>query len=124
MRLPNGQIATQKFTVEPTAEITRIAEIAKAAFRSFGWEDTHQEGIHAIRRSAARGLFEELVLLGYDGALRIVQAMLHHASSAMTELYLGLSVDRKKRDDLLKGRFMYPSLHSDNVIPMDRASHG
>ena len=34
-------------------------------------------------------------------------AMLHHKSTVMTERYLGLDVDVKKRNDLLKGRLMF-----------------
>ena len=43
----------------------------------------------------------------YDGILRYVSAMLHHKSTVMTERYLGLDVDVKKRNDLLKGRRMF-----------------
>jgi integrase len=66
------------------------------------------EGCHTLRRSGARALFDELVNeRSYDGALRLVSAMLHHKSTQMTERYLGLDVDVKKRNDLLRGIKMF-----------------
>ena len=124
MRLPNGQISHQKFTVDPNAPMSKIADVAKVALKNLGWEEMHCEGIHTIRRSAARGAFDELVGRGYDGALRIVQSMLHHKNSSMTERYLGLSVDRKQRDDIVRGQSLYPSLHAANVVRMDRVANG
>ena len=68
------------------------------------------EGVHTLRRSGARALFDGMVDEGsYDGILRYVSAMLHHKSTVMTERYLGLDVDVKKRNDLLKGHLMFPS---------------
>lgn len=85
-----------------------------------------REGVHTLRRSGARALFDELVDRGsYDGVLRYVSAMLHHKSTIMTERYLGLDVDVKKRNDLLRGRRMFTSPEeviaaSDNITRMVR----
>lgn len=66
------------------------------------------EGVHTLRRSGARALFDEMVERGtYDGVLRLVSAMLHHKSTVMTERYLGLDVDVKRRNDTLKGQVMF-----------------
>lgn len=65
--------------------------------------------MHTLRRSAARALFDRLATEGYDGALRLVQAMLHHAQSSTTEHYLGLTLDKKRRDDIIRGESMYPA---------------
>lgn len=66
------------------------------------------EGVHTLRRSGARALFDELVERGtYDGVLRLVSSMLHHKSTVMTERYLGLDVDVKKRNDAFKGQLMF-----------------
>lgn len=66
------------------------------------------EGVHTLRRSGARALFDEMVERGnYDGVLRLVSAMLHHKTTTMTERYLGLDVDVKKRNDALKGQLMF-----------------
>lgn len=76
----------------------------------------YRTGCHVLRRSAARAMFDELVLMGYDGALRIVSAWLHHSSVVMTEKYLSLDLDRANRDNVAKGELMFPSLEADNVV--------
>jgi integrase len=81
------------------------------------------EGVHTLRRSGARALFDELVDRGgYDGVLRLVAAMLHHKSTTMTERYLGLDVDVKKRNDLLRGQTMFAAPDTSNVISILRTS--
>lgn len=67
------------------------------------------EGAHTLRRSGARALFDHLVSIGYDQSLRVVQSMLHHSSQVTTETYIGITADRRTRDDLIKGRCMYAS---------------
>lgn len=70
--------------------------------------NSRHEGCHTLRRSGARALFDELVdNASYDGALRLVAAMLHHKSTAITERYLGLDVDVHKRNDLIRGKKMF-----------------
>lgn len=66
------------------------------------------EGAHTLRRSGARALYDTLVAMGHDGALRVVMAMLGHSSIMQTERYIGLSLDKKLRNDLLRGKVMYP----------------
>lgn len=78
------------------------------------------EGAHTIRRSGARALFDVLVTHGYDNALRIVQSMLHHKSMTTTERYIGITADRRSRDELLRGRVMFDR---GNVIEL-RSPHG
>lgn len=69
---------------------------------------SRMEGVHTLRRSGARALFDAMVDEGtYDGVLRYVSAMLHHKSTVITEKYLGIDLDVKKRNDLLKGRRMF-----------------
>jgi len=69
---------------------------------------TRREGVHTLRRSAARALFDRLSVDGVDSALRIVQSMLHHSSVSTTERYIGLDGDRVKRDSILRGERMFP----------------
>lgn len=66
------------------------------------------EGSHTIRRSGARALYDALVDQGYDRSLRIVQSMLGHASLEQTERYIGVTADRRSRDDIIRGHAMYP----------------
>lgn len=73
-------------------------------------------GMHVLRRSAARARFDEMVALGYDGALRRVSAWLHHSSVTITEGYLGLQLDRAQRDEETKDKLMFPSLEADNIV--------
>lgn len=104
--------------LNPTAKISRPEEIVKKTVAAYGWEDTHWQGFHLLRASGARAWFDELDEHTIDGALKTVQAHLHHSSVTMTERYLGLTADRAKRDRLLKGMDMFPSLNAGNVIPM------
>jgi integrase len=63
------------------------------------------EGMHTIRRAAARHFFDMLMAQGqYDHALRTTSAFLHHKNSSTTEHYLGLSSERIRRDQVLRGR--------------------
>jgi integrase len=82
------------------------------------------EGCHTLRRAAARALFDSLTQeSGYDSALRIVSAWLHHKNSTTTERYLGLSVERRLRDEFLRGReFLSPSPHA-IVVPFPETSY-
>lgn len=112
---------------QPTLKSGRLHRNAQRALRAYGWElrdpdgRSKMEGVHTLRRSGARALFDELVERGnYDGVLRHVAAMLHHKSTVTTERYLGLDVDVKKRNDLLRGRRMFHTqedavAESDNV---------
>lgn len=68
------------------------------------------EGMHTLRRSGARARFNALRELGYDGALREVQMLLHHAHATMTEHYIGIDLDNLKRDEALIDQYMYPQL--------------
>lgn len=109
----------------------RYETIAQAALEGIGFETRNadgtskNEGFHTLRRSGARAYFDVLCEASYDGALRIVQAMLHHANSETTEIYLGLALDKHKRDTLLTGRAMFPgSRQPANVVPFRKVSHG
>src|SRR5574340_1022424 len=85
------------------------------------------EGMHTLRRSGARALYDALVegRLGdpsyRDDALRQVMAMLHHGSVLITEKYIGLERDRQKRDTTLKGVHLLPAKEA-NVIELRKQS--
>ncbi len=83
--------------------------------------DGNREGNHTLRRSGARAYFDELLGSGYDGALRRVQSMLGHSQAQMTEIYLGLDLDLKARNEDLKGLPMFKSLVAENVVKMGAA---
>lgn len=111
--------------LNPTAKVSKPEGIIKRTLLSYGWDDTHWQGMHLLRRSGARAWFDELDANTIDGALRMVQTHLHHRSVTMTERYLGLSGDRVKRDRLLKGETMFPSLDKrDGVVTDIRKAKG
>lgn len=103
--------------LKPTTPMSSPHRIVQTALAELGYE-TFQEGVHTLRRSGARARFDALREQGYDGALQEVRAMLHHASVAMTELYLGIHVERLRRNESVKGRPLYPTIaHSaDKVV--------
>jgi integrase len=86
--------------------VQRVLELAGYQVRGENGESL-REGQHTLRRSGARALFDARLAEGYDGALRQVQAMLHHTTGAMTEKYLGLDIDRQVRNSAIKGKAMF-----------------
>lgn len=89
--------------LDPSRSARHPHLIVKAGLRAIGLPD-YKEGIHTLRRTAARQLFDALLERTgkYDAALRIVQATLHHASSQTTELYIGLTSELRARDELIR----------------------
>ena len=108
--------------LNPSRKMVKIEECVHRALVNAGYPirdaagKSTMEGGHTLRRSGARALFDELLERGYDGALRQVQAMLHHKSSTMTEHYLGIDLDVKRRNEALRGRAMFAAPNTDNVV--------
>lgn len=90
--------------LRPAVRINKPMRIAQRALERIGVEVVKQEGVHTIRRSTARAVFDMISKEGYDGALRTTAALLHHKNVATTELYIGVTGDRVKRDALLRGK--------------------
>lgn len=99
--------------LKPTTPVAQPERIVHRALAAIGHETRDEDGnpirdgIHTLRRSAARAMFDRLVEDGYDGAGRVVQSLLHHASFRQTEVYLGIDMDSIRRDELLRGRPMF-----------------
>ena len=116
--------------LRPDHRITKVEEIVQRALREIGFAThapdgaTLREGVHTLRRSGARALFDVQRELGYDGAIRHVQAMLHHANMSQTEHYLGLTLDRVKRNELTKGRPMFDTGDAANVVQIREVAGG
>lgn len=103
----------------------KVGVTVKRVLQRAGYEKADKEGFggHVLRRSGARALFDQKVLEGYDGALKMVQAMLGHTHSVMTENYLGLALDKQRRNQAIAGKPMFPSLAAKehgNVTPIRR----
>lgn len=78
-------------------------EVIKLALRAAGVPVEKGTGVHAIRRTCARLLFDHLVTqAGADRALAHVSSLMHHASRRTTELYLGVTGDRVLRNKMIR----------------------
>jgi len=107
--------------LRPLMPISRPYSVVRRALAAAGYDVGKQEGMHTLRRSGARAIYDELVHEEYDGALRTVQTMLHHAHTTMTERYIGITLDKQSRDKRFTDRPMFPSLAADNVVRLGRA---
>lgn len=93
----------------PMQILRRPYEPVKRALHRLGY-DPKGSGAHTLRRSGARALFDRLRSEGYDGALRRVSSMLGHKDTKTTEIYLGLSLEREQRNELIAGHVMFPAV--------------
>lgn len=110
-----GRILRHESNYRPAKQVGGAGRIVNPILEKIGFPVVDEngkpcgEGSHTIRRSGARALFDALVDGGYDHALRLTQSMLHHSSVTMTERYLGITADRRSRDDIIRGKALYPS---------------
>lgn len=68
---------------------------------------TEREGLHTIRRSMARNLFDYLTREGgeaRDEALSVVQSLLGHSTQSITEKYIGVERFKLQRDKIMRGQ--------------------
>lgn len=108
----------------PTVKLFKPYECVKRALQALGY-DPKGTGAHSLRRSGARALFDRLRSEGYDGALRRVSAMLGHKDTKTTEIYLGLSLERQQRNELLAGQVMFPAQRrTAKVVPLKEVQGG
>lgn len=109
--------------LRPWNELQHAHRVVQRALRAFGVTTTTQEGLHTVRRSVARAFFEDSADRGYDVALRATATLLGHKSTQTTEIYLGLSHDRRRRDAIMRGQDFLPFDRGANVVPL-RATEG
>lgn len=110
--------------LNPLRPLAKAEEIVQFALLQMGYPTVVREGAHTLRRSGGKALYEELAWeRGHDGAIRIVQSMFGHKSLTTTEHYLRLTLERKRRNDLLAGTQMFPNRSAD-VLSMPEASEG
>lgn len=104
--------------LQTAVRICKPANIIKRALqRQLGIETVRGEGVHTVRRSIARIVFDHASDNGHDSALRVAAALLGHNSTQTTEIYLGIDRDRQKRDELLKGHSLFPR-DTQNVVEL------
>ena len=124
-RNAQGKITGWEFAYIPDQKIGKSRSVVKPALEAIGFplvdEDGESlyEGAHTLRRSGARAKFDQLCALGYDKSLRIVQSLLHHSSMEITERYIGITADKKERDEIIRGRPMY-KVADESVVSLVR----
>ena len=93
----------RRVKLEPTRRLAHMERIVQRALAKLG-HPTLGEGFHTLRRSALRAVHD---LAAEDGApvpIRIAQAMAGHASQQTTEKYLGITHEKRLRDEMLRGQ--------------------
>lgn len=85
--------------------------------------DLKGQGVHIIRRSMARALYDRLVEERQTDPLRVVMAVLGHAHPQITERYLGIRADRERRNALLAGTRLL-SVDTSSVTRLERRRSG
>lgn len=126
IRNEQGRITHHMSTYRPEKRIRAAGRVVSPVLERMGFPilnddgSAAHEGAHTIRRSGARALFDQLSSTGYDHGLRIVQSVLHHSSVTMTESYLGITADRRSRDEIIRGKELYPRTVDANVIKIAR----
>lgn len=115
--------------LKPEKPVRDTYEIAKRALSGIDfpiWDATKgksaREGIHTLRRSGARALFDELCdNPECSDPLGVVKEMLHHETRAQTEDYIGVGLTRLQRDRMITGR--RPCAPADNVVGLHRGEN-
>jgi integrase len=121
---PDGNYRPERMMLRPYDAVR--ATLAAAGYPVMEDGKKAGEGVHTLRRSGARAMYDAMVdgRLGdsyaRDDALRQVMTMLHHSSVTITEHYIGLERDRARRDQTIRGARMIP-LPADNVISLKEA---
>jgi integrase len=119
----NGDRQMDESTVRlvPTRKMSEPYKVAHKALATIGFplKDVDgrrlNEGMHTIRRSMARGLYEQLRNEGDVNPVETVRSMLNHATEKQTRDYIGLQSERIHRDARLRGQVMFPGLRGENV---------
>lgn len=122
--VPSRTPATAISSYLPGRPFSRPYRATQAALAALGWRDDEIEGEggHLLRRSGARGLYYHLRdEQGNERAMALVQRRLHHANRAMTERYIGVTIEDGELDDLLLGKPMFkPRAEGAVILPFRR----
>ena len=82
----------------------------KRTLKAIGFE-VKGTGVHTLRRSGARAMFDNLREEGTDGALLRVQSMLSHSDPKVTTRYIGLELEREQLKGMFAGKPMFRILN-------------
>lgn len=100
--VPTGEPRLMK----TSSQISKPSSLATTALKRIGFRESGN-GMHVLRRSSAREMFEQLREDGYDHALRRVASMLGHLHTSETEHYIGVDGERRARNEMLAGKRMF-----------------
>lgn len=117
--------------INPTRPFRSPQRVVQAGLKAIGWDVEPYEGMHTLRRSAARELFESLREEGFDSALLTVMSWLGHSQPETTMIYLGLDRENDRRNRKYKGKIMFPRARqqqvdqvADNVVILPARARG
>jgi integrase len=126
--VPSQHVSGNTITYRPDRKISEPYEIVKRYLAELGWDTVKQEGVHTIRRSVARLLFDSMsiavdgTLLGKaaeDSALLATMTFLHHSRPETTLRYIGKNHLRDALDTRLRGKAFLSALGTTNVRRLD-----
>jgi site-specific recombinase XerD len=119
-----GRIVQAPKVYAPQQMIGRTEGIIQEALAAVGLP-TFREGTHTLRRAVARAYYDAICRENGDAqALRDTQALLGHEFSTTTEGYLGMTVEKARRDKRIKGKpFLTAMVSQDNVVPLLAVGH-
>jgi integrase len=98
----------------PAARYTHPETIVQRALAKLDYP-TKGEGFHTLRRSTARRFYELALAENISDPIRMAQALLGHQRRNTTEIYLGLTVEKEMRDDLLRGKSFLRRVADDEI---------
>lgn len=113
----SGQREWLYFPTNPPHELAKIVQKHAARVSGETVEALKGQGVHILRRSMARALYERLRDERHPEPLRVVQAALGHSDGTTTRIYIGVRPDREERNQLLAGSDLLWS-PQDNVVEL------
>ena len=106
-----------------TSVYSNPEEIVQRALKRLG-HPTKGEGFHTLRRSTARRFYELAIAKGVRDPMRMPQALLGHQRRETTEIYLGMTIEKEMRDELLKGESFLRAVADEEIRKRDGDDDG
>lgn len=106
----------------PAHGLSQIVQKHASRVSGLTQESLKGQGVHILRRSMARALYERLRDEEHAEPLRVVQALLGHGDPKTTRIYIGLKPDREERNALLVGSDLLWT-ERDNIVQLRSVSN-
>lgn len=116
----NAVAVRHPYIWEPTAAVTETHLVVQKALKAAGLP-TYKQGTHTIRHAVASAYFEHVSQERGDvAALRETAALLHHSNMTTTEMYLGMTPEKNRRNQRMKGQPFLTAIAgtTDNVVQL------